>query len=96
MKSSSTFAFFLLFSVLLLVANDVCHGRTDQGEYWKNVMDGQIMPEAIKDLVVEDPQVSSSHAGKNKNQFRKDFDIKPNVILYHSHLSHVGPKKQNN
>ncbi|MED6185012.1 hypothetical protein PIB30_052929 [Stylosanthes scabra] len=94
---SSTFALFILFSVLLLVANDVCHGRTDQGEYWKNVMDGQIMPEAIKDLVAEDhPQVSSpSNAGKNKNQFRKDFDIKPNVILYHSHLSHVGPKNKN-
>ncbi|KAL1347578.1 hypothetical protein HN51_023643 [Arachis hypogaea] len=89
MKSSS-FALFLVFS-FLLVANNVCHGRKDQGEYWKDVMDKQTMPEAIKDLLVEDPQVSSSHARKNKDQFMKDFDIKPNVILYHSH---VGPKKQ--
>lgn len=59
------------------------------GDYWKDMMNGQPMPEAIKDLLVEDPQVSDA-AGKD--HFTRDFDIRPNVILYHTH---VESKKQN-
>ncbi|KAG5033703.1 hypothetical protein AAZX31_04G012700 [Glycine max] len=81
----SNFAVFVVFS-LLLIANLSC-ARKDLGWYWKNVMKEQPMPQAIKDLV-EDSQASA--AGK-KDRFIRDFDVKPNVILYHTH---VVPMKQ--
>ncbi|CAL0329228.1 unnamed protein product [Lupinus luteus] len=77
----SIFALFLL-SYLLLVAN-LSYARKDEGEYWKNVMKDQPMPEAIKDLLlVQDQLVSDS----GRDHFSRDFDIKPNVILYHTHV----------
>lgn len=51
------------------------------GDYWKNMMKGQPMPEQIKDLV-QDPLVSDT----GKDRFVRDFDIKPNVILYHTRV----------
>ncbi|KAK7351842.1 hypothetical protein VNO77_11576 [Canavalia gladiata] len=80
----SKFSVFVVFS-LLLVAN-LSYARTDLGDYWKNMMKEQPMPQAIKDLV-EDPQASDS----GKDRFIRDFDVKPNVILYHTH---VVPMKQ--
>ncbi|KAK2383486.1 hypothetical protein QL285_070932 [Trifolium repens] len=75
----STLVVFLLFS-LLLVAN-LSRATKDPGEYWKNVMKGVVMPEAIKELI-QDPQVT--YAGKDR--FMRDFDVKPNAILYHTHV----------
>ncbi|KAI4295539.1 hypothetical protein L6164_035578 [Bauhinia variegata] len=76
----STFAFFLVFS-LLLFAN-ISYARKDLEEYWKNMMKGQPMPGAIKDLLVQDPQ---SESDEIKNPFISDFNVKPSVIIYHSH-----------
>ena len=45
-------------------------------------MNGQAMPEAIKDLLAQDQQVSDAR----KDHFIRDFDIKPNIILYHTHV----------
>ncbi|RDX61457.1 hypothetical protein CR513_60312 [Mucuna pruriens] len=75
----SYFAVFVVFS-LLLVANLSC-ARKDMGAYWKSMMKEQPMPQAIKDLV-EDPQASDA----GKDHFIRDFDVKPNVILYHTHV----------
>ncbi|CAJ2642752.1 organ-specific protein P4-like [Trifolium pratense] len=75
----STLVVFLLFS-LLLVAN-LSFARKDPGEYWKNMMKGEAMPEAIKELI-QDPQ--AIYAGKDG--FMRDFDVKPNAILYHTHV----------
>ncbi|XP_016193150.1 uncharacterized protein LOC107634084 [Arachis ipaensis] len=95
------FAFFIVFS-LLLGAN-LSYGRKELvGEYWKKMIKGQSMPEAIKEiLVVEDPQISSSDSSRTKDNFIRDFDIKPNVILYHSHKqkqkhNHKNPFLNNN
>nr|XP_007131848.1 hypothetical protein PHAVU_011G046400g [Phaseolus vulgaris]ESW03842.1 hypothetical protein PHAVU_011G046400g [Phaseolus vulgaris] len=79
-KMKSYFAFFLIFSLLLVV--NLSYARKDMGDYWKNMMNGQPMPEAIKDLLVQDPQVSDTV----KDHFIRDFDIRPNVILYHTHI----------
>ncbi|KAE9593328.1 hypothetical protein Lal_00029242 [Lupinus albus] len=76
----SIFALFLVFS-LLLVAN-LSYAIKHEGEYWKNIMKDQPMPETIKDLLVQDPQVLDS----GKDHFIRDFDIRPNVILYHTHV----------
>ncbi|RDX89739.1 hypothetical protein CR513_28500 [Mucuna pruriens] len=76
----SIFAFFFVFSLLLVV--NLSYARKDMGDYWKNMMNGQPMPEAIKDLLVQDPQVSDAV----KDHFIRDFDIRPNVILYHTHV----------
>ncbi|XP_057436833.1 uncharacterized protein LOC130729190 [Lotus japonicus] len=84
----SIFAVFAVFSILL-IANCSCATR-DLGDYWKNMMKGQAMPEAIKELV-QDPQ--ASYAGKDR--FIRDFDIRPNVILYHTHVGSSTKQKQN-
>ncbi|OIW05695.1 hypothetical protein TanjilG_23481 [Lupinus angustifolius] len=75
----SIFALFLVFSFLLVT--NLSYARQHQGEYWKNIMKDQPMPETIKDLLVQDPQ-----AYTEKYHFIRDFDIRPNVILYHTHV----------
>lgn len=77
----SIFAFFLVFSLLLGV--NLSYARKDMGDYWKNMMNDQPMPEVIKDLLTQDPQVSEEAV---KDQFIRDFDIRPNLILYHTHV----------
>ena len=51
-------------------------------------MKGQPIPEVIKGLLVLD---LSSESDTRKNLFVRDFNIKPNLILYHSQHAH---KKQ--
>ncbi|QCD88534.1 Organ specific protein [Vigna unguiculata] len=75
----SHLAFFVIFSLLLVV--NLSYARKDMGDYWKNMMNGQAMPEAIKDLLAQDPQESDAA----KDHFVRDFDIRPNLILYHTH-----------
>ncbi|CAJ2633735.1 unnamed protein product [Trifolium pratense] len=82
MKSISIQVLFLVFS-LLMVAN-MSHGRKDLGDYWKNKMNEQPMPEAIKNLI-QVPKALSSNEEKD-NSFNRDFDVHPNVILYHTHV----------
>lgn len=54
-------------------------------------MKEEAMPEAIKDLI-EDSQVS----GTGKDRFIRDFDVKPNVILYHTHVVPMKEMQQKN
>jgi len=54
------------------------------------MMKEQPMPQAIKDLV-EDSQASDT--GK-KDLFTRDFDVKPNVILYHTHVVSMKQKQK--
>ena len=73
---------------------NVGDGRKDPAEYWRNVMGGELMPDAIKKLVTEDPspfsegtkksQYSSSETTK-MDRFIKDFDTRHNFIIYHKH-----------
>ncbi|XP_061337654.1 uncharacterized protein LOC133284610 [Gastrolobium bilobum] len=83
----SIFALFVVFSLLLVV--NLSYARKDPGDYWKNVMNGQPMPEAIKDLI-QVPQVSDA----GKDHFIRDFDIKPNIILYHTHVESKQQKQK--
>ncbi|KAK4798795.1 hypothetical protein SAY86_031121 [Trapa natans] len=77
MKAFSS-AFIVLFSLLLLVS--LIHARKDPaGDYWKKVMKDQPIPEAIKNLMVH-PENRS-----NIRPFLKEFDVRPNVIIYHTH-----------
>ncbi|XP_020207333.1 organ-specific protein P4 [Cajanus cajan] len=84
----SNFAVIVVFS-LLLVANFGC-ARKDLGAYWKNMMKGQAMPQAIKDLV----EASDAVDAGTKNRFVRDFDVKPNVILYHTHVKSSKQKQK--
>ncbi|KAK2378135.1 hypothetical protein QL285_078724 [Trifolium repens] len=83
MKSISIQVLLLVFS-LLMVAN-MSYGRKDLGDYWKNKMNEQPMPEAIKNLI-QVPKSLSSDEGKEDHSFNRDFDVHPNVILYHTHV----------
>jgi len=65
-----------IFFQLKQVVN-LSYARKDMGDYWKNMMNGQPMPEAIKDLIAQDAV---------KDHFIREFDIRPNVILYHTHV----------
>lgn len=72
--------------------------RKDMGGYWKSVMNDQPMPEAIKDLLShQDEDVPSLSASTYKDdRFVRDFDIRPNVIIYHSahhHHAHHQPEE---
>jgi hypothetical protein len=49
------------------------------------MMNDQPMPEAIKELV-QNQEVS--------DDFIRDFDVKPNVILYHTHAESKKQKKK--
>ncbi|XP_058745011.1 uncharacterized protein LOC131617774 [Vicia villosa] len=67
---------FIVFFSLLMVAN-MSYGRKDLGEYWKNKMNEEAMPEAIKNLIKVPAQEKDDHS------FVKDFDVHSNIILYH-------------
>ncbi|XP_058780846.1 organ-specific protein S2-like [Vicia villosa] len=79
------FVIFLLFS--LLFVGNLSFARKDMGEYWKNMMKDEAMPEAIKGLI-HDHQATY----EEKDRFVRDFDVKPNLILYHTHVTSM---KQN-
>uniref|UniRef100_A0A2N9IKT7 Organ specific protein n=1 Tax=Fagus sylvatica TaxID=28930 RepID=A0A2N9IKT7_FAGSY len=83
----SILAILALFSLLLFInPNDA---RKDTGDYWKSIMKDQPIPEAIKDLIHQDPPYLSD--ATKKDHFVKDFDVKPNAIIYHPH---VAPKEE--
>ncbi|KAG6417533.1 hypothetical protein SASPL_119716 [Salvia splendens] len=75
MEKSKAISVSFLLSLLLFAF--VCDARKDPGEVWKVVMDEETMPNAIKDLV----DVGSN---MKMDRFVRDFDVKPNVIIYHS------------
>jgi len=52
-------------------------------------MNDQPMPEAIKELV-QNQEVSDAW----RDNFIRDFDVKPNVILYHTHVESKKQKKK--
>ncbi|KAG6436246.1 hypothetical protein SASPL_101131 [Salvia splendens] len=72
-KMEKSKAFSASFLVCLLMFAYVCDARKEPGEVWKAVMDEETMPNAIKDLM-----------DLGSNRFVRDFDVKPNVIIYHS------------
>lgn len=57
----------------------VSDARKDPGDYWKSVMVEEAMPKAIQDLL------NSNSDTKIDDGFVRNFDVKPNVIIYHSH-----------
>ncbi|KAL1557999.1 organ-specific protein P4 [Salvia divinorum] len=75
MEMSKAISVSFLLSLLLFAF--VCVARKDPGEVWKAAMDEETMPNAIKDLF----DVGSS---MKMDRFVRDFDVKPNVIIYHS------------
>uniref|UniRef100_A0A6N2KV85 Uncharacterized protein n=1 Tax=Salix viminalis TaxID=40686 RepID=A0A6N2KV85_SALVM len=75
----SFLAVLVLFSFLSFV--ELSDARKEPREYyWKSMMKDEPMPEAIKELFVEDP----AGAGE-MNHFVKDFDTRHSAIIYHSH-----------
>ncbi|XP_062093093.1 organ-specific protein P4-like [Humulus lupulus] len=83
-KSFSTF----IFVCSIIVLADISDARQDVGEYWKNIMKDQPMPDAIRDLF-HDQELPSLSGSIKRDRFVKDFDLRPNVIIYHS--SHSQP-----
>ncbi|MED6204349.1 hypothetical protein PIB30_008164 [Stylosanthes scabra] len=86
MKSSVLFVFFLVI-YLLRDGNMICARKELLGEYWKNMMMEQPMPDSIKELIEDDKESESEDGGKD-HRFTRNFDIKPNVILYHTTHHH--------
>ncbi|KAH6830628.1 hypothetical protein C2S53_010184 [Perilla frutescens var. hirtella] len=87
MESKASSAFFLLSLLMFAYVSDA---RKDPGDYWKSVMDEETMPKAIKDLVNTNP---TSNSNMKTDRFVRNFDVKPNVIIYHSH-DHTHTEKQ--
>ncbi|KAL1554249.1 organ-specific protein P4-like [Salvia divinorum] len=68
--------------LLLFLASLVCVGGARRGpeEYWKSTMSDEAMPKAIHDLMSPNPTSDSI----DLDRFIKNFETKPNVIIYHS------------
>ncbi|XP_019169480.1 PREDICTED: uncharacterized protein LOC109165249 [Ipomoea nil] len=82
---------FILFAFLVSTGFFAAEARRDPGEYWDAMMNGDPMPKAITDLLLINQDPSSSSSSPN-DRFIRDFDTKPNLIIYHSHVD-VYPKK---
>ncbi|KAL7584883.1 BURP domain-containing protein 17 [Lactuca sativa] len=78
MRSLSTGLFF--FSLILLAS--LHDAREGPKEYWRSVMKDEPMPKAIQDVLIQD----SARSNNNKDRFTRNFDTKPNLIIYHSHV----------
>lgn len=55
------------------------------------MMNDQPMPEAIKNLI--QAQHASDDDDSGKAHFIKDFDVHPNIILYHTHVEDMKQKQ---
>nr|GEU59507.1 hypothetical protein [Tanacetum cinerariifolium] len=81
MRYLSTFLF--IFSLVLVAGlNDA---RNDPEEYWRNVMKDDPMPKTIQDALIQDSSTTSDK-GNKRDRFTKNFDTKPNLIIYRSHV----------
>ncbi|XP_076922737.1 organ-specific protein P4-like [Bidens hawaiensis] len=78
----SLFAVVFLFSLLLLAS--VNDARTGPEEYWRSVMKDEPMPKALQDVLIQDP--SNGDKENKKDRFIRNFDTKPNLIIYRSHV----------
>ncbi|KAL0422736.1 UNVERIFIED_CONTAM: hypothetical protein Slati_3296500 [Sesamum latifolium] len=81
MRAFSAPSFFLL--SLLLFACIISDARKDPRDYWQSRMDGELMPKSITDLLP-----ASDDPRKDSDRFVRNFETKPNVIIYHSHDHH--------
>ncbi|PWA46299.1 organ specific protein [Artemisia annua] len=54
--------------------------RSNPREYWRSIMRDEPMPKTIQDVL---PLGDVKKI--NKNIFMKNFDLKPNLIIYHTH-----------
>lgn len=59
----------------------VSEARKDPGEYWKSMMNDEAIPKAIGDLMDQNRASNS----EKWDHFVRNFETKPNVIIYHSH-----------
>ncbi|KAK6916550.1 Organ specific protein [Dillenia turbinata] len=98
-EMESAYAVFIAFSVLLIVTlyeqfAGIINARNSPAEYWKAVMNDQPMPEAIKGLINQDPATvlsdenedcHTSSKMKKGDWFVREFETRPNVIIYHRH-----------
>ncbi|CAA0826435.1 Unknown protein [Striga hermonthica] len=78
-----TRAITVFFILSLVLVGKVTSARKGPGEYWKKVMNGEPMPEAIANLLRQSP--SAELNSKSTTRFIRNFDTRPNVIIYHSH-----------
>ncbi|XP_050233980.1 uncharacterized protein LOC126682372 [Mercurialis annua] len=77
------FTLILLLSLFLFSSlNDA--RKLPAEDYWKSVMKEQPIPNAIKDLFVQDPtsDALTSIRSNKKNHFVKNFDTKSVAVIY--------------
>ncbi|KAK6120918.1 hypothetical protein DH2020_023825 [Rehmannia glutinosa] len=86
MEMKTFSALFLLSLALFAYVTDA---RKDPSDYWKDVMNGENMPKAITDLF---HQNFDSDSNTKMDRFIRDFDTKPNAIIYHSNHVHSDEK----
>uniref|UniRef100_A0A7N0TDT0 Uncharacterized protein n=1 Tax=Kalanchoe fedtschenkoi TaxID=63787 RepID=A0A7N0TDT0_KALFE len=83
------FALFTLFCASELYLKQVCEavdGRRELSSYWRDVMKDEDMPEAIQGLVLGDGQKMQ------ETSFDREFQARPNLIIYHSGPDQVEPQ----
>ncbi|CAK9142584.1 unnamed protein product [Ilex paraguariensis] len=87
LEDMRSFPAFILLLSLFLFAN-LSNARKEPGEYWNSIMNGEPMPKAIKDLLLHQDPASQSTTSETMNlkPFIRDFDSRPSVIIYHTHI----------
>ncbi|KAK1423867.1 hypothetical protein QVD17_19176 [Tagetes erecta] len=75
----SLLPFIILFSFLLIARTN--EARSNPTEYWRSVMKDEPIPKTIQDVLPLQDDLNV-----NKNLFIRNFDLKPNLIIYRSHV----------
>ncbi|KAK4741129.1 hypothetical protein SAY87_024717 [Trapa incisa] len=81
------FALPAVLSLLQLSCSIDARKEPAAAEYWKMVMKEDPMPQAISNLINARGEEPSASVGdrRSSSMFVRDFDVRPNVIIYHSH-----------
>ena len=77
---------------LLIQLGNLSYARKDVGDYWKSIMKDQPIPDSIRDLF-HDQDLPSLPGSTKQDRFVRDFDVRPNLIIYHS--GHSQPEREN-
>ncbi|KAL8255341.1 hypothetical protein R6Q59_033562 [Mikania micrantha] len=72
----------IIFFILLLIVRSH-EARSDPREYWRSVMKNEPMPKTIQDVLPLNDDLKG-----NNFVFVRNFDLKPNLIIYRSHVEY--------
>ncbi|KAL8238187.1 hypothetical protein R6Q59_019268 [Mikania micrantha] len=77
--SKALSVFLIIFFFLLISSTN--EATSSPQEYWRSIMKDEPIPKTIQDVLPLEDGIKV-----NKNTFIRNFDLKPNLIIYRSHV----------